>query len=68
MMLNNAREHGVDAREGVRVLEVLFEGDRAIGVKIQEEGQPAREVRAKVVVDASGQSTMFLPCIQANAS
>src|SRR5262245_22826628 len=34
MMLNNAREHGVDAQEGVRVLDVLFEGDRAIGVKI----------------------------------
>src|SRR5947207_11480077 len=25
MMLNNAREHGVEAHEGVRVLEVLFE-------------------------------------------
>ena len=32
MMLNNAREHGVDAHEGVRVLDVLFEGDRAVGV------------------------------------
>src|SRR3954469_23992947 len=38
MMLNNAREHGVDAHEGVRVLEVLFEGERAVGVKIQQEG------------------------------
>ena len=36
MMLENAREHGVDAREGVRVLEVLFEGDRAVGVTIKE--------------------------------
>ena len=27
MMLDNAREHGVDVHEGVRVLEVLFEGD-----------------------------------------
>ena len=32
MMLDNAREHGVDVHEGVRVLEVLFEGDRAVGV------------------------------------
>src|SRR5688500_19830425 len=31
MMLDNAREHGVDAQEGVRVLEVLFDGDRAVG-------------------------------------
>jgi flavin-dependent dehydrogenase len=29
MMLNNAREHGVDVHEGVRVHDVLFEGDRA---------------------------------------
>jgi flavin-dependent dehydrogenase len=59
MMLNNAREHGVDAREGVRVLDVIFEGDRAVGVKlIDEQGQP-REVRAKVVVDATGQSSMI---------
>jgi flavin-dependent dehydrogenase len=59
MMLNNAREHGVDAQEGVRVLEVLFDGDRAVGVKIQDADGKPREVRAKVVVDASGQSSML---------
>jgi len=59
MMLNNAREHGVDAREGVRVLDVIFEGDRAVGVKIQESDGTQREVRAKVVVDASGQSGLL---------
>ncbi len=58
MMLDNAREHGVDVRQPSRVLEVLFEGDRAVGVKVQKEGG-AEEVRAKVVVDASGQSTML---------
>ena len=30
MMLDNAREHGVDVHEGVHVLDVLFEGDRAV--------------------------------------
>jgi flavin-dependent dehydrogenase len=55
MLLNNAREHGVDAREGVQVTDVLFDGDRAVGVKIRDEAG-VREVRAKVVVDASGQS------------
>lgn len=59
MMLNNAREHGVEAHEGVRVLEVLFDGDRAVGVKIQGEDGPPRDVYAKVVIDASGQSTML---------
>jgi len=59
MMLNNAREHGVDVRQPARVLEVLFEGDRAVGVKVQREDGGSEEVRAKVVVDASGQSTML---------
>src|SRR5881396_2591793 len=88
LMLNNAREHGVEAHEGVRVLDVLFEDregearegeapaephggnpdpratarqeprppGRAVGVRIQEPDGTQREVRAKVVVDASGQS------------
>jgi flavin-dependent dehydrogenase len=60
LMLNNAREHGVNVHEGVRVLEVLFEGDRAVGVRIQEEDGSEREVRADVVVDASGQSSMIM--------
>ncbi|MCI0638125.1 MAG: tryptophan 7-halogenase [Gemmataceae bacterium] len=59
LMLNNAREHGIEAHEGVRVLEVLFEGDRATGVRIQGEDGAPREVCARVVVDASGQSTML---------
>jgi flavin-dependent dehydrogenase len=59
MMLQNAREHGVEAEEGVRVLDVLFDGDRAVGVRIQREGGAQEEVRAKVVVDASGQSTFL---------
>ena len=59
MMLNNAREHGVKAFEGVRVLDVLFDNERAVGVKIQAPGSSAQEVRAKVVVDASGQSGLL---------
>jgi flavin-dependent dehydrogenase len=59
-MLDNAREHGVDVREGVRVLEVLFEGTRAVGVRLKEEDGAEREVRAKVIVDASGQSSMIM--------
>jgi flavin-dependent dehydrogenase len=59
MMLDNAREHGVAVHEGVRVVEVLFEGERAVGVRIAGEGGE-REVRARVVVDASGQSSMIM--------
>jgi len=59
MMLNNAREHGVKAHEGVRVRDVLFEGQRAVGVKIQLADGSNQEVRARVVVDASGQSGLL---------
>ncbi len=58
MMLNNAREHGVEAFDGVHVLEVLFEGDRASGVRIQD-SEGRREIRAQVVVDASGQAGLL---------
>ena len=67
MMLDNAREHGVDAHEGVHVLEVLFEGDRAVGVHDpgRTSGADGREVRAKVVVDASGQAALLQNRLQA---
>jgi flavin-dependent dehydrogenase len=60
MLLDNAREHGVDAHEGVRVHDVLFDGDRAVGVTIREPGGAFREVRAPVVVDASGQNGLLM--------
>ncbi|HEV2985683.1 MAG TPA: NAD(P)/FAD-dependent oxidoreductase [Vicinamibacterales bacterium] len=59
MMLENAREHGVAVHEGVRVVDVIFEGDRAVGVTIRDDGGTLREVRAKVVVDASGQAGLI---------
>src|SRR2546425_10001252 len=59
MMLENAREHGVVAHEGVRVLDVLFENDRASGVTIRGEDGKLRDVRATVVVDASGQNGLI---------
>jgi flavin-dependent dehydrogenase len=72
MMLDNAREHGVDVHEGVRVVDVRFDRDpstslgagsaagegRAIGVTIQENGA-RRDIAAKVVVDASGQAGLI---------
>lgn len=59
LMLNNAREHGVDVHEGVRVRDVIFDGDRATGVRVQNEDGRIEEVGARVVIDASGQSTMI---------
>jgi flavin-dependent dehydrogenase len=58
MMLENAREHGVHAFEGVHVVEILHHGERAVGLTVQPAGGSRREVRAKVVVDASGQAAL----------
>jgi flavin-dependent dehydrogenase len=59
MMLDNARGHGVEVHEGVQVTAVLFEGQRATGIGIRDGNGGTREVRAKVVVDASGQSGLL---------
>lgn len=59
MMLNNAAEYGADVRIGVRVLDVLFEGTRAVGVRIKDENGAEYQVAADVIVDASGQSSMI---------
>lgn len=58
MMLDNAREHGVDVRENVQVKEVLFEGTRAVGVKAMIDGQ-MKELRCKVVIDATGVNALL---------
>ena len=60
MMLENAREQNVEVNEGARVMEVLFEGDRAIGLRVRYENGREERVLSKVVVDASGQSSLLL--------
>ena len=37
MMLQNAQEQGVEVHQPARVLDVLFDGDRAVGVRLPEE-------------------------------
>src|SRR5207344_449677 len=59
LMLRNAQEQGVEVHEATRVLEVLFENEQSVGVRIQKEDGTSEEIRAQVVVDASGQSAML---------
>lgn len=62
MMLDNAREHGVEVRRGVAVKDVLFDGERAVGVRADfgsGEGGGVREIPCKVVVDATGRSAFL---------
>src|SRR5213595_1820606 len=39
LMLENAAEHGVEVNQGARVLDVLFDADRATGVRVQYEDE-----------------------------
>src|SRR5437899_2875998 len=44
LMLKNAEEQGVEVHQQTRVLEVLFDSGRAVGVRIQPADGPPREV------------------------
>lgn len=59
MLLDNARSQGVEVRENVVVKEILFVGDRAIGVRAQGADGEVRTLHARVVVDASGQRALL---------
>jgi flavin-dependent dehydrogenase len=71
-LLDNAAAKGVEIHRGARVLEVVFEGDRAVGVRLAQPGEPAAAgrkngsisqtgdvVRAPVIVDATGQAGLL---------
>lgn len=60
MLIQNARDHGVTVHEGARVLDVVIEEGRVVGVKVKVEGAEEEVVRAQVVVDASGQSSIVM--------
>ena len=54
MMLRHAHESGAKVLQGVRATEVLWENGRAVGVRAQVTDGWERDLRAKLVVDASG--------------
>ena len=55
LLLDNAREHGVEVRRGAGVKDVLFERERAVGVKLDD----GTTLSCKVVVDATGRSALL---------
>jgi flavin-dependent dehydrogenase len=59
MMLDHARENGVEAREETTVSEVLFDGDRAIGVRVDSGDGVTEDIHARVTVDATGARTLL---------
>ncbi len=58
MLFDNAADHGAECRDACRVVDVIFDNDRATGVVI-ESGDGRRTVNAKVVIDATGQQSLI---------
>ncbi len=59
MLFENAAEKGADCYDQTRVLDVLMDGDRAVGVTLQTQDGATREVRCRVLVDATGQQALL---------
>lgn len=59
MLFENAAEKGATCRDCTRVLDVKFEGDRAVGVRLQPADGAPQDIAAKVVVDATGQQSII---------
>ena len=59
MLLDNAREKGVEVRRGVGVREVLFDGDAATGVVTQHTDSTRETLQATVIVDSTGQRSLI---------
>jgi flavin-dependent dehydrogenase len=59
LLIDHAAEQGATVHQGVLVKQVLFEGDRAVGVEVQMQDGSRQKFFAKVVVDATGQSAML---------
>jgi flavin-dependent dehydrogenase len=59
LLLRHSASCGAEVREETAVDDVIFEGTRAVGVRARTAGQPSVEIRAKAVVDASGQGALL---------
>ena len=59
MMVEHAASCGADVRDETRVLDVLMEDARVVGVRLKQKDSLSLEVRARVVVDATGIQAML---------
>lgn len=59
MLFENAASKGATCVDQTRVLDVLFDEQRAVGVKLCTSVGAARSVAASVVVDATGQQSLL---------
>jgi len=59
LLFDNAAQRGAVCRDGVRVLDVLFDGGRATGVRLRASSGETKDVAATVVIDATGQHALI---------
>lgn len=59
ILLDHAREHGVEVREEWTVKDVIFEDAQAVGVLAGPNGGEPHPIRCKVVVDATGRDCLL---------
>ena len=59
MLLDNAKEKGVEVQRGIRVREVLFEGDTPTDVVVQGADGTRETLNATVIVDSTGQRSLI---------
>jgi flavin-dependent dehydrogenase len=57
MLLNHARQHGVEVLEETAVKEFLREGERVVGVRAQTRAGELLEYRARMTLDCSGRDS-----------
>ena len=58
LMLKHAQSLGTEVYQGVTVKEILFDGDRARGVRVRMAGQEV-DLPCRMLVDASGRQTVL---------
>ncbi|HKR13720.1 MAG TPA: NAD(P)/FAD-dependent oxidoreductase [Pyrinomonadaceae bacterium] len=59
LLIDHAADQGAVVHQGVLVKQVLFEGDKAVGVEVQMQDGSLEKFFANVVVDATGQMAML---------
>ena len=59
ILFENAAAKGAECHEQTRVMEVLFEAGRAVGVTIQRADGKTRSIAAKVIIDGTGQQSVI---------
>lgn len=60
MLADNAQKQGATIRTGTQVLDLLTTGEQVTGVRVKLPNQETREIKAKLVVDTSGQSAFIV--------